>query len=144
MTGYTLTELFDKRSELAGEIVQAEKRAKELRADLAHIEATIRILRPGIDMPKVVPKRIEYRPRYFRRGALTRLCHDYIREHAGEAITVADIVPLATGDRVLNSREQEVLRVSIHTALRKIERRGTIERMASVGRVVRWRLASEA
>lgn len=44
MTTYTLTELFDKRNELAGEILQAEKRARQLRADLAHVEATRRSL----------------------------------------------------------------------------------------------------
>jgi hypothetical protein len=140
MTTFTLTELFDKRAEIAGEIVQAEKRAKDLRADLAHVEATIRILRPGIELPKVVPKRIEYRPRYFKRGQLTRLCLDYIRAHAGEPITVADILPLAIGDRVLNAREHEILRVTVHQALHKIAKRGTIERIAPVGRIVRWQL----
>lgn len=47
MTTYTIKELFDKRAELAGLIVQAEKQARQLRADLAHVEAAIRILRPG-------------------------------------------------------------------------------------------------
>ena len=87
MTTYTLTELFDKRNELAGEILQAEKRARELRADLAHVEATIRILRPGIELSKIVPKRVEFRPRFYKRGELTRLLLDYIRQHAGEPIT---------------------------------------------------------
>jgi hypothetical protein len=58
MTTYTLTELFDKRSELAGLIEQAEKQAKQYREDLAHVEATIRILRPGIELPKIVKKRV--------------------------------------------------------------------------------------
>jgi hypothetical protein len=31
---------------------------------------SIRILRPGIELPKIVPKRIEFRPRYFKRGQL--------------------------------------------------------------------------
>jgi hypothetical protein len=53
-------------------ILQAELCARQLRADLAHVEATIRILRPGIELGKVVPKRVEYRPRYFKRGELTR------------------------------------------------------------------------
>jgi hypothetical protein len=76
-------------------------------------------------------------PRYFKCGQLTRLCLDYIRAHAGEPITVADIMPLAIGDRVLNAREQEILRVTIHQALHKIAKRGAIERMASQGRIVR-------
>ncbi len=142
MTSYTLTELFDKRSELAGLIAQAEKRAKELRADLAHVEAAIRILRPGIELPKIVPKRVEYRPRYFKRGQLTRLCLDYIREHAGEPITVADVLPLAVGERTLTQAERASVSTAVHQALHKIAKRGTIQRIASAGRIIRWRLAN--
>ena len=68
MTTYTLTELFSKRAEIAGLIVQTEKQVRQLRADLAHVEATIRILRPGTELPKLVPRRVEFRPRYFKRG----------------------------------------------------------------------------
>ncbi len=142
MTSYTLTELFDKRAELAGLIAQAEKRAKELRADLAHVEAAIRILRPGIELPKVVPKRVEYRPRYFKRGQLTRLCLDYIREHAGEPITVTDILPLAVGERTLTQAERASVSTAVHQALHKIAKSGTIERIASAGRIIRWQLAN--
>jgi hypothetical protein len=142
MTTYTLTELFDKRSELAGLILQAELRARQLRADLAHVEATIRILRPGIELPKVVPKRVEYRPRYFKRGELTRLILDYIRQHAGEPITVADILPLAVGDRSLSQAERASVATTIHQALHKIAKRGTIERITSEGRAVRWKLST--
>jgi hypothetical protein len=83
MTTFAIAELFDKRAELAGQIVQAEKQARQLRADLAHVEAAIRVLRPGIELPKVVPRRVEFRPRYFKRGQLTRLILDYMRSHAG-------------------------------------------------------------
>lgn len=140
MTNYTLSELFDKRAELAGLILQAEKRARDLRADLAHVEAAIRILRPGIVLPKVIPKRVEFRPRYFKRGELTRLCRDYLREHAGQPVTVSDLLPLATGGRDLTARDQEILRVSIHQAMHKLAKAGTIERLPSQGRIARWRL----
>ena len=142
MTSYTLTELFDKRAELAGLILQAEKRARELRADLAHVEAAIRILRPGTELPKVVPKRVEFRPRYFKRGQLTRLCLDYIRSHASEPITVADLMPLAVGDRVLTQAERASVATAVQQAMHKIAKRGIIERIAAVGRVVRWRLTT--
>jgi hypothetical protein len=51
------------------------------------------ILEPGIELDKVVPKRVEYPPRYFRNGTLSRLIRDYLREHPGE-IMVADILGL--------------------------------------------------
>jgi hypothetical protein len=144
MTTYTLTELFDKRNELAGLIEQAEKRARELRADLVHVEAAIRILRPGIELPKIVRKRVEFRPRYFKRGQLTRLILDYVREHTGEIITVETLMPLVVGERQLSQRERASVASTVHTALHKIERRGDITRMEPQGRTVRWVLASKS
>src|SRR5216684_3449074 len=114
MTTYTLTELFSKRAEIAGLIVQAEKQVRELRADLAHVEAAICILRPGTELPKIVPKRAEFRPRYFRRGQLTRLLLDYIREHAGEPFGVPNIMPLVIGDRTLTQPERASISTTVH------------------------------
>jgi hypothetical protein len=144
MTSYTLTELFDKRSELAGLIVQAEKQARQLREDLAHVEATIRILRPGIELPKIVPKRVEFRPRYFKRGALARLILDYMRDHAGAEVAVADIMPLAIGDRTLNTAEYQRVAVGAYEALRRMERKRLVTRTGEGWKAARWRLAGEA
>jgi len=144
MTTFTLTELFDKRSELAGLILQAEKQARELRDDLAHVEATIRILRPGIDLPKIVPKRVEYRPRYFKRGTLARLITEYMRDHAGAEVAVANILPLAIGDRTLNAAERQRIAVGVYEALRRMERKRLVTRAGEGWKGARWRLASEA
>lgn len=142
MTTYTLTELFDKRSELAGQIIQLEKRTRELRADLTHVEAAIRILRPGIELPKVVPKRVEYRPRFFKKGELARLIRSYMRDHAGEEITVADMLPTAIGDRNLNPAEYHRVAVGVYEALNRLRRKGGIERTGEGWKAARWRLAS--
>lgn len=140
MTTFALSELFDKRAEIAGQIIQLEKQVRQLRADLAHVEAAIRIIRPGTELPKVVPRRVEYRPRFFKRGQLTRLCLDCLREHPGQPVTVSDILPLAIGERDLTARDQEILRTTIHQAMHKLAKRGTIDRLPSQGRIARWRL----
>lgn len=140
MTTYTLTELFDKRSELAGLILQSEKRTRELREELIHIEAAIRILRPGIDMPKIVPKRVEYRPRFFKRGELARLCSNYMREHAGKTVAVADMLPSAIGDRTVNTAERYRIAVGVYESLRRMERKGIVTRTGEGWKAARWRL----
>jgi hypothetical protein len=99
-----------------------------LREDLAHVEATIRILRPGTELPKIVPKRVEFRPRYFKRGQLTRLIRDHLRDHAGEAVAVANIMPAAVGDRTLNSVEYRRVEIVVYEALRKLAKRGKLAR----------------
>jgi hypothetical protein len=144
MTTYTVNELYDKRAELAGEIVQAEKKVRDLGADLAHIEAAIRILRPATVLEKVVPRHIEYRPRYFKRGQLTRLILNYMREHAGDLVVIADILPLAVGNRALSAHERDKLGVTIYSALVKMAAKGIVERAGSGARQSRWKLASEA
>lgn len=140
MTIYALTELHQKRAELAGEIIQTEKRAKQLRSDLAHVEAAIRILRPNEPLPKLVPKRVEYRPRYFKRGQLTRLLLDYIRQHAGELITVEAVMPLVVGDRNLSAAERIAVKTTTQQALHRLARRGTIEQITGGGRTLRWQV----
>jgi hypothetical protein len=141
MTTFALSELFEKRAELAGQIVQAEKLARQLRADLAHVEATIRILRPGTDLPKIVPKRVEFRPRYFKRGQLTRLIRDHLREHAGEAVAVADIMPAAVGDRTLNSAEYRRVEIVMYEALKKLVKRGTVQQIGQGPKLARFVVA---
>ena len=140
MTTFALAELFDKRAELAGQIVQAEKQARQLRADLAHVEAAIRVLRPGIDLPKVVPRRVEFRPRYFKRGQLTRLILDYLRDHSGEAVAVADIMPTAVSDRNLNSAEYRRVEVVTYEALKKLAKRGTVQQSGQGAKTAQFRM----
>lgn len=140
MTIRTLAELFEKRAELAGQIIQAEKHARGLRKDLAHVEAAIRILRPGIELEKVVPRRVEFRPRFFKRGQLTRLVLDYMREHAGATVAVADIMPAAIGERTLNRVAYRRVKIVVYAALKKLAKRGTVEQSGQSAKAARWRL----
>jgi hypothetical protein len=128
MTTYTVNELYDKRAELAGEIVQAEKKVRELRGDLAHIEAAIRILRPATVLEKVVP----------------RLILNYMREHAGEVVVIADILPLAIGNRALGAHERAKLGVTIYSALMKMSNKGIVKRAGEGAPQSRWTLVGEA
>ena len=130
MTTHTVSELFEKRNELAGQINLLEKQARQARTDIASIESAIRVMRPGIDLPKIVPRRIEYRPRYFKRGALTRLVLEFLRDHADKPIAVADIMPVAIGGRNLNQHEHQRLAVTVYQVLYKLANRGIIERLS--------------
>jgi hypothetical protein len=150
MTSHTTSELIQKRNELAGQIIQTENLARQLRSDIASIEAAIRIMHPGMDMPKIVPRRIQYRARYFAKGQLTRLILDFLREHADAPVAVADIMPAATGDRVLNRLEHQRLSVSIFQVLNKLMNRGIVERSTvdsnrsrSGHREARWQIVQQ-
>ena len=141
MTTQTLSELFDKRAELAGEIIQAEKRVRELRADLAAIESAIRVLRPGIELGKVVPRHVEYRPRYFKRGALMNAIREFMREHAGFDVTVADLLPVVIGDRALNAAEHQRVEIVTYEACKRLVKRGTVTQTGAGTKKARFTLS---
>jgi hypothetical protein len=63
--------------------------------------------------------------RHFKRGQLTRLILDYLRDHPGVDVSVADITPLAVGDRVITSVEHQRVSVIVYQALHKLAKRGT-------------------
>jgi hypothetical protein len=53
---------------------------------------------------------------------LVRLCADFTREHADEAVAVADMPPLAIGERTVNTAERQRIAVGVYEALRRMER----------------------
>ena len=130
MTTYTRKELHDKRAKLIGEITQLEKRTRELHNKLAYIETSIHILWPGEELPKVVLHRSE-RPHNFKQGQLARLLSEFMRNHAGRAVTVADIMPLAVGSRTPTVAEYRNIEVVVYNALKRLAKRRVINQVGT-------------
>jgi hypothetical protein len=65
---YCLSGLVAKRAELAGEIRLAEERLDQLRADILHLDAAIRIIAPGYHTDAIVPKARRQRREWFGNG----------------------------------------------------------------------------
>ena len=65
-----------KRGELLAEIQDLERRAKERRARVAHIDEVIRLFDP----PKIGVRKRYGRQGYFKLGDLSRLVTDHLRE----------------------------------------------------------------
>ncbi|MBV8888116.1 MAG: hypothetical protein JO305_00430 [Alphaproteobacteria bacterium] len=140
MTTPAVADLRDKRAEIAGQIRLMHKQLAQLRIDLAHVEAALRILEPGIDLDRIAPRRVEFRPRYFKRGALTRLILDYLRERPGETIATADIMPSAIGVRNLNGVDYRRVEVVVYEALRKLGKRGIVAQTGQGAKAARFRV----
>ena len=141
MNSHIIASLLKKRREMAGEIVQLEKQVAALGDDLVHLEATIRVFQPDIELPALRPLRIQHR-HHFKGGFLTRMVLDYVREHPSETITVDALMPAAIGDRQLSKHEQQRLRITLYQTLHRVEKRGDIERVMAQGRIVHWRSIS--
>jgi hypothetical protein len=71
--------LRNKRSELSGEIKELERRLKDRRTTLAHLDETIRMFDPDMDPAKIPTKRPYVRGGYFKAGEVSRRVQEYLR-----------------------------------------------------------------
>ena len=79
MSDHAISALRKRREEIRGQVHDAEKRVTALHKALANLDAAIAILTP--EHPDyVAPRRHYRRESYFRRGELSRLVRDRIRE----------------------------------------------------------------
>jgi hypothetical protein len=72
-----------KRAEISGHIHDLEKRIARQRANLANLDATIKLFSPGENPDAIPPKRVYRRTRYFAHNELSRLTQDALRIASG-------------------------------------------------------------
>jgi hypothetical protein len=67
---HVVSALVSKRAEIAGLIARTERQLGQFRADLVHLDATLRLFAPGLE-PKTIPaKRIRQADLWFEHGEL--------------------------------------------------------------------------
>ncbi|HZY23633.1 MAG TPA: hypothetical protein VFE80_14685, partial [Beijerinckiaceae bacterium] len=88
---YALAALRERRAEMSGEITSIERRLRDLRASLVHVDATLRLFDPDAEPTKIPGKRPYKRVKLFGAGKLNRLILGALRR--GErAMTTAEVV----------------------------------------------------
>ena len=131
--------LRNKRAELAGMLRQLEQQLAQQRANMAHVDATMRLFDPDIRPKDIRPKQPRARNAWFRPGECLRLIYDELRE-ATQSVTTRELaerimrvkaIPAAGDDR--RERIQKTLLATLNRA------KQTIARVEIAG-VVRWRL----
>jgi len=89
-----------KRAEISGHIHDLEKRIAGQRANLANLDATIKLFSPGTNPDAIPPKRVYRRTRYFAHNELSRLTQDALRTASGP-LTSAGIAAAVMQAKVL-------------------------------------------
>lgn len=77
---YALAALRERRAEMAGEITEAERRLRNLKAAIVHVDATLRLFDPDADPSTIASKRPYRRTKLFGQGKLNRLILDALRD----------------------------------------------------------------
>ena len=136
---HVIDALRNKRAELAGVLRQLEQQLVQQRADLAHVDATMRLFDPDIRPNDIRPKQPRARNAWFRQGECLRLIYDELRE-ATQPVTTRELAErimrvkaIPAADEQRRERIQKTLLSSLNRA------KQTIARIEIAG-VVSWRL----
>lgn len=124
-----LTVLRSKRSEIAEQVHDTEKKLAKLRAALANLDAAMGILSP--DHPGHIPDR-KRRTRYFGHNELARLVRETLRD-AGK--------PLSAGEIAASVMAAKGLTEAHHVAVTKmvVARLGAFARSGAIGKTGKTR-----
>jgi uncharacterized coiled-coil protein SlyX len=131
--------LRDKRSELADAIAELERQVDRQRADLGHVDATIRLFDPSIEDEPSRSTTPRAHNNWFRPGECRRRIYDVLRE-ATEPMTTRDVVAgvmKAKGLPGEDARTRELVHKTVLCSLNRA--RDTIERSEAAG-VTAWRV----
>ena len=76
---HVVSALVNKRAEIAGMIARAQQQIGEFRANLAHVDATIRLFAPAMEPETIPPKRIRQSDLRFE----PEVCRAFVTRHLG-------------------------------------------------------------
>ena len=128
--------LRDKRSELADAIAQLERQVDRQRADLGHIDATIRLFDPSIEheAAKSTAPRARFHP-----GECRRRIHDVLREARGPMTTREVVAGVMKAKNLPHDdvRTRDLIYKTVLCSMNKAT--DTIERSEAAGNAV-WRV----
>jgi hypothetical protein len=140
---HVVSGLIAKRAELAGIIDTLQRQLDQYRADLTHIDGTLRILASDLDPETIRPKRAYRRNRYFARNELSRLCLGVLRTAPGESLSTNDIagrVIAAKGFDADDAILRAAIREQVGSTVKRLHTKSLIENNGA-GRASKWKLA---
>ena len=131
--------LRNKRAELAGVVMQLERQLSGRRADLAHLDATLRLFDPTIRLTEIRPRRQYARNTWFHHGECLRLIYDALRE-AGHPVTTRDLCERIMQIKAIPADEARTRDLVQRTLLGSLNRAKDAIARTDFGNVVAWRL----
>lgn len=133
---HTVSGLLKKREELRRDLAQAEKTIRNIRVDLDHVEATLRVFEAG---PRKLPRHdVSHRA---KKGETIRHVLSYLREAKGP-VTSEEITTAWCKARGLEADHDTyvTLRKRIGACLNTLKHKGAVEAVPGAGAFKGWQL----
>ena len=126
-------------------VARAQQQLGQFRADLVHLDATIRLFAPAMEPETISPKRIRQSDLWFEPGGLSRRVLDALRR-AGAPIRAPDLVRAVMIDNGLDPADRAsfvLVQWKVRDTLHRLNKRGLLA-SDGAGHGVVWRIADQA
>lgn len=143
---HVVSALIDKRAELAGQITRFEQQLGQFRADLTHVDATVRLFAPDLEPDTIPAKVIRRSDGWFESGEVKRRVLDTLRRSA-RPMRAPDVVRAVMVEKGLDPADRRVfatVQLKVGSNLRQLTARGLLSRSARNSGAVLWRIADQA
>lgn len=127
-----------KRAELFGRIIGLEKELRQRRADMKHVDATLRLFAPSQSLSKP-----SARASWPRRGEGSRLVLGVLRD-ADKPLTAGEVTEQLLAGKpasVAPARPRDALQKTVLAVLNSGRNKGIIERTGGRGATATWQIA---
>jgi len=141
---HVVSALVSKRAEIAGMIARTQQQLGQFRADLAHVDATIRLFAPAMVPETISAKKIRQSDLVFERGELSRRVLDALRR-AGAPIRAPDLVRAVMINIGLDPADHASfahVQWKVRDTLSRLNKRGLLA-SDGAGHGVLWRIADQ-
>lgn len=142
---HVVTALIAKRSELAGQIEHLQGEVRRATIELDHVEATLRIFKPDIDVEGITPRPVPPAHHAFR-GEVSRILLEALRK-AGRPLSTTELTDLVMRERGLNvddAKLRQTMGRRVGASLAHWRReRGVLESFRGEGQVHYWRIKQD-
>lgn len=135
---HVISALKDKRGELAGQIDGLQDQLRQAMIDLDHIDASLRMFDPDIELDEIKPKPLPPRHRAFK-GQVTRAILAMLRKDG--AMDARAITIRLMAERELNPNDaglQKAMHKRIGAALRNLRERQLVASAQGDRGMLRW------
>lgn len=137
---YAIAALKDRRATMAGEVVQFKRAIRHREEQLAHLDASLRVLDPTYRADTVPPKRLR-QVKLFGQGELNRLILDALRRANGKPLSNPEIAKAIVAAKGYGEAALPALTLRVRANLNYLRKLGKV---AKIGErlTARWALAA--
>lgn len=140
---HTIHALIRKRAELAGEMEHHNARVRQLIIDLDHVDATLRMFVPDIELEDIKPKPMPPRHTAYK-GEVARVIFEALRA-SGRPMTGQELTQHVMAERGMNTADKGLVKTvskRVGSALRHHRAKGLLRSEKGPGEILRWELAT--